>query len=86
MKKLFLILGLAGVVVGGLVAYRTGHRRGSGAVRYERVAIERGRIEVTIESTGVVEPRGVGRPAELFRFRREVLRERRAPGVGLGRR
>jgi len=24
-----------------------------------------------------------GRPAELFRFRREVLRERRAPGVGL---
>ena len=27
-----------------------------------------------------------GRPAELFRFRREVLRERRAPGVGLPRR
>jgi len=25
----------------------------------------------------------VGRPAERFRFRREVLRERRAPGVGL---
>ena len=24
-----------------------------------------------------------GRPAELFRFRREVLRERPAPGVGL---
>ena len=24
-----------------------------------------------------------GPPAELFRFRREVLRERRAPGVGL---
>ncbi len=39
-----------------------------------------------VEGTGVVEPRGVGRPAELFRFRREVLRERRAPGVGLGRR
>jgi hypothetical protein len=33
--------------------------------------------------TGVLEPRGVGRPAELFRFRREVLRERRASGVGL---
>jgi hypothetical protein len=39
-----------------------------------------------VEGTGVVEPQRVGRPAELFRFRREVLRERRAPGVGLGRR
>jgi len=36
-----------------------------------------------VEGTGVIEPRPVGRPAELFRFRREVLRERRAPGVGL---
>jgi hypothetical protein len=34
-----------------------------------------------VEGTGVVEARPVGRPAELFRFRREVLRERRAPGV-----
>ena len=36
-----------------------------------------------VEGTCVVEPGTVGRPAELFRFRREVLRERRAPGVGL---
>ena len=36
-----------------------------------------------VEGTGVVEAGPVGRPAELFRFRREVLRERRAPGVGL---
>jgi hypothetical protein len=36
-----------------------------------------------VEGTGVIEPRPVGRPAELFRFRREVLRERLAPGVGL---
>ena len=36
-----------------------------------------------VEGTGLVETRSVGRPAELFRFRREVLRERRAPGVGL---
>ncbi len=36
-----------------------------------------------VEGTGVIEPGHVGRPAELFRFRREVLRERRAPGVGL---
>jgi hypothetical protein len=35
-----------------------------------------------VEGTGVVEAGSVGRPAELFRFRREVLRERRAPGVG----
>ena len=38
---------------------------------------------------GVVEPTGHqstparGRPAELFRFRREVLRERTASGIGL---
>ena len=36
-----------------------------------------------VEGTGQIEPAQVGRPAELFRFRREVLRERRAPGVGL---
>lgn len=35
-----------------------------------------------VEGTGRQAPTG-GRPAELFRFRREVLRERRAPGVGL---
>jgi hypothetical protein len=35
-----------------------------------------------VEGTGRVEPLTGGRPAELFRFRREVLRERRAPGVG----
>ena len=36
-----------------------------------------------VEGTGQLESRTGGRPAELFRFRREVLRERRAPGVGL---
>lgn len=41
-----------------------------------------------VESTGRFErqdskERRRGRPAELFRFRREVLRERLAPGVGL---
>ena len=45
-----------------------------------------------IESQGLVEGTGKfaaaarGRPAELFRFRREVLRERPAPGVRLGAR
>ena len=46
-----------------------------------------------VEGAGLVEPTGErlvdtgGRPAALFRFRREVLRERPAPGVGLpGRR
>jgi hypothetical protein len=40
-----------------------------------------------VERTGLVEGLGRqdvdtgGRPAELFRFRREVLRERRAPGL-----
>ncbi len=42
-----------------------------------------------VEAGGLVERTGEknlhtgGRPAELFRFRREVLRERPAPGVGL---
>jgi hypothetical protein len=36
-----------------------------------------------VEGTGKVETRTGGRPAELFAFRREVLRERPAPGVGL---
>jgi hypothetical protein len=36
-----------------------------------------------VEGTGLMEKRSKGRPAEIFRFRREVLRERRAPGVGV---
>ncbi len=36
-----------------------------------------------VEGTGELERQTGGRPAELFRFRREVLRERPAPGVGL---
>jgi hypothetical protein len=35
-----------------------------------------------VEKIGRIEARTGGRPAELYRFRREVLRERRAPGVG----
>ena len=45
-----------------------------------RRLVEKGGL---VEGTGQVEAHGVGRPAELFRFRRDVLRERRAPGVGL---
>ncbi len=36
-----------------------------------------------VEPTGHRESQGRGRPAELFRFRREVMSERPAPGVGL---
>jgi len=39
-----------------------------------------------VEGTGVIEARPVGRPAELFCFRREALRERLAPGVGVSTR
>lgn len=35
-----------------------------------------------VEGTGLMAPSG-GRPAELFRFRRDVLRERPRPGVGM---
>ena len=36
-----------------------------------------------VEGTAQFDPQTGGRPAELFRFRRDVLRERPAPGVGL---
>jgi hypothetical protein len=36
-----------------------------------------------VEGTGQFDQKTGGRPAELFRFRRDVLRERPAPGVGL---
>ena len=39
-----------------------------------------------VERTGKLSPSGRGRPAELFRFRREVLNERHAPGLRLGTR
>ncbi|HSD27480.1 MAG TPA: hypothetical protein VLL75_09250, partial [Vicinamibacteria bacterium] len=45
-----------------------------------RRLVEKGGL---VEGTGTTEAGAVGRPAELFRFRREVLRERRAPGVGM---
>lgn len=45
-----------------------------------RRLVERGGL---VEGTGKLDTRTGGRPAELFRFRREVLRERLAPGVGL---
>jgi hypothetical protein len=37
-----------------------------------------------VEGTGKWAATARGRPAELFRFRREVLRERQAPGLRLG--
>ena len=45
-----------------------------------RRLLERGGL---VEGTGRFDSETGGRPAERFRFRREVLRERRAPGVGL---
>jgi hypothetical protein len=38
-----------------------------------------------VEPTGEWDQRTGGRPAELYRFRREVSRERPAPGLGLRR-
>ncbi len=45
-----------------------------------RRLVETGRL---VEGTSRYELRTGGRPAELFRFRRDVLRERPAPGVGV---
>jgi hypothetical protein len=39
-----------------------------------------------VEPTGAIAPRRRGRPAALFRFRREVVRERPAPGFRFGAR
>jgi hypothetical protein len=49
---------------------------------FRRLVAEQG----LVEGTGKFAAATRGRPAELFRFRREVLRERQAPGVRLGRR
>jgi hypothetical protein len=45
-----------------------------------RRLVEKGGL---VEGTGRLETQTGGRPAEFFRFRRDVLRERPAPGVGL---
>ena len=45
-----------------------------------RRLVEKGGL---VEGTGQFDPKTGGRPAELFCFRREVLRERPAPGIGL---
>ena len=45
-----------------------------------RRLVEKGGL---VEGSGQFESKTGGRPAKLFRFRREVLRERPAPGVGL---
>ena len=51
--------------------------------------LHKGNFRRLVEKGGLVEGTGRhdtttgGRPAEIFRFRREVLRERPAPGVGL---
>jgi hypothetical protein len=47
---------------------------------FRRLVAEQGLVEGTGKFNAPVR----GRPAELFRFRREVLRERPAPGVRLG--
>lgn len=45
-----------------------------------RRLVDRGGL---VEKTGRMDENTGGRPAEFFRFRRSVLRERRDPGVGL---
>jgi hypothetical protein len=49
---------------------------------FRRLVAEQG----LVEGTGKFSAPLRGRPAELFRFRREVLKERQAPGVRLGAR
>jgi hypothetical protein len=49
---------------------------------FRRLVAEQG----LVEGTGKVAVSARGRPAELFRFRRDVLRERPAPGLRLGAR
>jgi hypothetical protein len=47
-----------------------------------RRLVDRSRL---VEGTGSHRARTRGRPAELFRFRRDLLRQRQGPGIGLPR-
>jgi hypothetical protein len=72
MAPTFTLLQLQRVVeaLGGVRLHKQNFRR----------LVERGGL---VEGTSEREVRTGGRPAELFRFRHEVIRERPAPGVGL---
>jgi len=72
LPPVFTLLQLQQVVeaLAGIVLHKQNLRR----------LVEKGGL---VEGTGRRQSRTGGRPAELFRFRREVLRERPAPGVGL---
>ena len=77
----FSILGILlaiGLIVGGLLL-GTRIRDFKRADRYVEV-------KGLVERTGKYAPIARGRPAELFRFRREVVSERPAPGMRLGTR
>jgi hypothetical protein len=49
---------------------------------FRRLVVDQHRL---VERTGALQASTRGRPAELFRFRREVLRERSTPGIGVSR-
>jgi hypothetical protein len=75
LPEAFTLLALQRVVeaLSGLMLHKSNFRR----------LVEQAQL---VERTGELDAPPRGRPAELFRFRREVLRERPAPGVTLPRR
>jgi hypothetical protein len=75
LPEAFTLLALQRVVeaLSGMVLHKSNFRR----------LVEQAQL---VERTGELDAPPRGRPAELFRFRREVLRERPAPGVTLPRR
>jgi hypothetical protein len=75
LPEAFTLLALQRVVeaLSGMVLHKSNFRR----------LVEQAQL---VERTGELDAPPRGRPAELFRFRREVLRERPAPGVSLPRR
>jgi hypothetical protein len=75
LPEAFTLLSLQRIVeaLSGMVLHKSNFRR----------LVEQAQL---VERTGELDAPPRGRPAELFRFRREVLRERPAPGVSLPRR
>jgi len=75
LPEAFTLLSLQRIVeaLSGMVLHKSNFRR----------LVEQAQL---VERTGELDAPPRGRPAELFRFRREVLRERPAPGVTLPRR
>ena len=77
--------GAVGAAIGGLASklIDTGIRDDKLRQLGESLTPGSSALVALVEPTGVMSTQTGGRPAALFRFRREVLQERPAPGLGV---